>query len=918
MNGISFLDSVAKTLYQTYGERITDCCLVFPGRRAGLFFQKELSRYLERDIWMPSHMGISQLAEKITGKKKTEHLFLLAELFKLYKGLTGKEESLQGFYSLGNIILHDFDQADKFLLNAEELFHNVRDLKRIGQDFSFLSPEQQQLLMSFWSSFQVQPDHLLNQHFISIWEKLPQLYQQFKTALKDKDLCYEGMIYRQMAESLDEEKSRVFINSFYRFVFIGFNALNSCEKKLFRFLRDNNKADFFWDYDSYYIEDSLQESGLFLRENLKDFPPPGGYRKDYSPLSAHREIRVVPVPSYVMQAKIVCQIIQDNNLPQDTRTAVVLGDENLLLPLLYGLGQQEKKNWEMNVTMGFPLRQTSLFGLFDSLLRYYDRPGTDKDFRPVSMHPYVQALGIASSIQKVPENTMELYAVLLQILDMIEESDTLPLSDVMLSPVTRETRKLLNKLHLSLSRSSTEIDKALFARLIRQHLSLATIPFSGEPLTGLQIMGFLETRCLDFENVVIVSAQENVLPKMFKDNSLIPRNVGKAFGLPSAEQHTAIQAYYFYRLLQRAKKVFLIWNCNPDGPGRGEVSRFVRQISFELPDSPVITTPLVYDYTLPKTRQVTVQKTETVKDLLQEFMDPARKKALSPTALETYIRCPLKFFYKHVLSLKEPEEITEESDSLHIGNIVHAVLENLYRPYIGKTVNKEGLLRMIEPGKSFRQLVSGVTEEYLQKRGREGIHIEPGRQVLFSEVAGLYAGRFIRYDAEQAPVHLLAVEKKFRCSYGKTVISGIIDRIDTRNGDLFLVDYKTGSEKNSFFRVEDLFDPQSSGRNGDAFQILCYVFLYRQAFTSAILPLPLLYYLNSPFSRKTTGNIRYKRASLNNRQTLAEIEEGFLSLISNLLEELFNFNIPFKQTDVVDNCLHCPFISICQREKYND
>jgi len=918
MKGISFLDFVAKTLYQTYGERISDCCLVFPGRRASLFFQKELSRYLEHDIWMPSLMGISQLAEKITGRKKTEHLLLLTELYQLYKKLTGKDDGLHGFYSLGNIILQDFDQVDKFLLKAEELFHNVRDLKRIGQDLSFLSPEQQQLLMSFWSSFQVQPDHLLNRHFISIWEKLPQLYQQFNTVLKNKGLCYEGMIYRQMAESLEGDKDLDWDNKFYRFVFIGFNALNSCEKKLFRFLRDENCADFFWDYDAYYIEDSVQESGLFLRENLKEFPPPGGYCKDYSPLAEHREIRGVPVPSYVMQAKIVSQIIKDNNLPQDTRTAVVLGDENLLLPLLYGLGQQENKNWEMNVTMGFPLRQTSIFGLFDSLLRYYDRPGTEKDFRPVSMHPYVQELGIAWSLQKVPENTKDLYATFLRILDTIDESDTLPLSDVMLSPVIRETRKLLNKLYLAISRSSIEMDMALFCRLIRQHLSLATIPFSGEPLKGLQIMGFLETRCLDFENVIIVSAQENVMPKMFKDNSLIPRNIGKAFGLPSAEHHTAVQAYYFYRLLQRAKKVFLIWNSNPDGPARGEVSRFVRQISFELPDSPVITTPLVYDYTLPKTRQVTVPKTETVKDLLQEYLTPFPQKTLSPTALTTYILCPLKFFYKHVLSLKEPAEVTEESDSLHIGNIVHAVLENLYRPYIGKVIDKEELLHKIESGSFLGHLVSEVTQEYLQKKDRKGIHIEPGRQMLFSEVASLYAGRFIRYDAKQGPAHLLAVEKKFRCPYGKAVISGIIDRLDTRNGELFLVDYKTGSEKNSFSGVEDLFDPQLSGRNKDVFQVLCYVFLYRKAFSGSGLPLPLLFYLNAPFSRKTTGNIRYKRVSLNSRQTLADIEEEFLAYLSNLLEELFNFNIPFKQTDFVDNCIHCPFISMCQREKYND
>ncbi len=918
MSPVSFLGSVAGKLYKTYGNRISDCCLVFPGRRAGLFFQKELSACLERDIWMPSLLGIKQLTESITGKKTTENLFLLTELFRLYRELTGKDESLQGFYSLGNIILHDFDQTDKYLLKAGDLFHNVRDLKRISQDFSFLSHEQQQLLKSFWSAFQVKPDHLLNQHFISVWEQLPLLYELFNKELRKKDFCYEGMIYRQMAEDLEGEKALDFFHKYYRFVFIGFNALNTCEKKLFRYLRDNKKADFFWDYDPYYIEDPLQEAGLFLRENLKEFPPPGGYDKECSPLSGHRNITVVPVTSYVMQAKIVPQLIKDNKLPADTRTAVVLGDESLLLPLLYGLGQQEDTSGEINVTMGFPLRQTALFGLFDSLLRFYDLHGTEKDFRPVSSHPYVETLGISTFLYKVPEDPAELYSIFLEILDKIDGSDTLPANDVLLLPVVREARKLLNKLHLAISRTSTEISTPVFAKLIRQHLSLATIPFSGEPLTGLQVMGFLETRCLDFENVVIVSAQENVLPKMFKDNSLIPRNIAKAFGLPSAEQHIAMQGYYFYRLLQRAKNVFLIWNNNPEGPARGEISRFVRQISCELPDSPVKTTPLVYDHTLPETKPVTIAKTGEVKEQVEEYLYPEGKKALSPTALQTYIRCPLKFYFKHVLSLKESHEIAEEADSLHIGNIVHTVLFDLYKPYIGKMLQKEELLRMIRPVANLRRRVAVVAEEYMNKKSKEGLHIDPGRQLLFSEVATLYTERFISHDAGQSPVHVFDVEKKFGCRYGKAFIAGVIDRIDTRTNHLTLIDYKTGSEKNTFSRVEDLFDSRLSGKNGDAFQILCYVFLYSRTVNTEVLPLPLLFYLNKPFSHKTNGYLRYQRTGLNDQQVLAELQKGFLAQLNLLLEELFNFNVPFRQTDFIDNCKNCTFISICQREKYND
>lgn len=916
MNGISFLDSAATTLYQKYGKNISHCCLVFPGQRASLFFQRELARHLDQEIWMPRSTGISQLTELITGEKATEHLFLLIELYKVYKKLNVKDQSLEDFYSLGNILLRDFDRADKYLLDTDALFHNVRDLKRIAQDFSFLSPEQREVLRSFWSSFQVQTDHPLNLHFMSIWETLPQLYRDFNEVLRNKKFSYEGMIYRKMVNMLEEEKENEFLNKFSRFVFIGFNALNTCEKKLFRFLRDKGKADFFWDYDPFYIEDPVQEAGLFLRENLKEFPPAQGYNKDHSPLRSPRNIRVIPVHSHVVQAKIVPAIIREYSLPYDTSTAVILADESLLLPLLYGLGTLTGEKGEINVTMGFPLRQTSLYSLIDSLLQYYTHNGNEKDFRAIKMHPYVHTLDLEGHLKNMPGNLMELHQRFLYLLDSIDNSEELSSADMMLVPIARQTRKLLNKLQLSLS--DIDVGIHVFARLIRQHLSQASVPFSGEPLAGLQVMGFLETRCLDFENLIIVSAQENLLPKAYSDDSIIPYNIRKAFGLPFAEQHTAIQAYYFYRLLQRAENVFLIWNSNPEGTSKGEMSRFIRQISSELPASSITISPLTYTYALPEVQPVIVQKTGIVQDILKEYLNPDKEKYLSPSALETYITCPLKFYFKYVISLKEPNETLEEADPLHIGNIVHNVLETLYRPVLGKALKREDILEMIRPRARFRELVNKTAEKYLENKNKEGIAIEKGKWIIFPEVATLYAERFIQYDASQAPLTVTDVEKRFSCRYGQVGIAGIIDRMDIRNGNLHIVDYKTGIAKNSFSDVAKLFDPKESAKNRDAFQILCYVFLYGSPDLETNLPIPLLFYLYTALRGKEAGMISYDKQKIDNQEILKDLRESFLSHLNLLLEELFNFNVSFKQTNLIDNCKMCPYTSICQREKYND
>jgi CRISPR/Cas system-associated exonuclease Cas4 (RecB family) len=918
MSRTSFLNSVARSLYQQYGERIADCCLVFPGRRAGLFFQKELSQYIKREIWMPRTLVINQLTEEITGEKATDHLILLTELYQIYRSLTGKEDSLQEFYTLGNIIIRDFDQTDKYLLDPAQLFHNVRDLKRISVDFSFLSPEQQEVIKSFWSSFQAKPDHTLNLHFMHLWENLPPLYKAFNHLLNEKGYAYEGMIYRKMVTRLEGHKGPAFLDRYSGFAFIGFNALNTCEKALFRYLKNIDKALFYWDYDPYYIENPIQEAGMFLRKNMKEFPPADGYVKDVSPLRNPRNIHVIPTPSYVLQAKIVPQLLKKHNLPYNTDTAVVLADENLLLQLLYGLGYYASPEQEINVTMGFPLRQTSLFSLIDSLLRYYNNTKTTRDFRPVEMHPYVRSLDLAHTLRNVPANTPDLYNLLLSILEKVDHSESITAGDPLLIPVVRETRKQLNKLYLAVTQSGMDIHPEVFSRLLKQHLSLASIPFSGEPLTGLQVMGFLETRCLDFENVIIVSAQENMLPKAYRDNSLIPYNIRKAFGLPAAEQHTAMQAYYFYRLIQRSSNVFLIWNRNPEGPSKGELSRFIRQIRYELPDSQVVTTPVLIQHTIPEIKPISIPKSGIVKEALERYRDPDSGQYVSPSALQTYIRCPLSFYFKNILLLKEPLEVSDQADPLHLGNIVHRTLEHLYRPVLGKTLSGKEISGLIEPRAAFRETVTRIANDYLIEQYGNDRSRETGKWILFTEVATLYVERFVKHDVHRAPLVVSAVEKMFRRRYNNINIKGIIDRVDLSKGQAHIIDYKTGTEKNAFSKTEDLFNPELTVKNRDAFQILCYTFLEETQAAGNTFPIPLLFYLNATFSDKPQGYILLNKTALNDPAVFPVLKEDFLGHLNCLLEEMFNFNTPFRQTDHPDNCLHCPYISICQREKYND
>lgn len=902
MSATSFLGTVAHTLYQQYKERIDTCCFVFPGRRAALFFERELTNLATEEMWMPTTMGITQFVEKFTSQKASDPYVLLLELFKIYRNLTGKTESLEQFQYLGNVLLHDFDQVDKYLLNPKVLFNNVKDLQQVEQDFHFLTDEQKKALASFWSSFLKKPDHPLHKHFITLWEILPNLYSIFGSTLETKNLAYEGLLYRKMANEIEQTKQNAFIESYDTFVFVGFNALNPCEKKLFHFLKNTEKALFYWDYDPFYTENKIHEAGLFLRENTKDFPSALLPDEKHSLKQKKESIQIVSVPSRVMQAKVVPQILKEHNIPYEINTAVVLTDESLLLPLLYGLGNGMKKGEVVNVTMGFPLIGTSLFSLIQSALQYFFQSEEEKDITPLMMHPYIELLELEPLLRHIPKTAEELYKFLLEIINRTATSSKLPAEDALVKTVAKEMRRQINRLYLSISSSELDISATVFADFVKQQLAGSIIPFSGEPLWGLQVMGLLETRCLDFENLVLVSAQDHLLPKSHKEVSVIPYNLRRAFGLPTQEQHTAIWAYYFYRLLQRAKNIFFIYNNNPDSPSGGEVSRFVRQIELELPNLFVTSSPLVFHYHLPHIAPVIVSKTGSVQKKLQSFLSAESGRILSPTAILSYIRCPLQFYFKYLKSLNNPAFAPEEPDILHIGNTTHHLLERLYRPIVGKILEKEDILHRLSQTNT-----KGIFTKELD-----------GNQILHEEIAAFYTKRFVRFDATQTPFKVVSLEESFFFKYENIPMTGIVDRVDIRQGKKVLIDYKTGERKNSFERVADLFSSKYTLKNGDAFQMLCYSYLIKDLSDNNELPVPMLFYLNNPVADVSGSYISYNREALDTSTALSSIKDEFIDHLDDLLKELFNFNIPFKQTNELKNCTFCPYISICQREKIND
>lgn len=959
-----FLYQVATLFYQQYGAEIHRLAFVFPNRRAGLFFQKYLSEISERPLFSPSILTINDLFMQLSGKHPADKIQMLFRLYELYKQRSGSSESFDEFIYWGEMLLNDFDDIDKYMVDARMLFRNVSDLKSLDDDFNYLSPEQVQAIRSFWSSFYPKGDSPNQQHFLELWEILYDLYAGLRTSLAKDGCGYDGMIFREVVEQLEKEPMSDF--PFDQVVFVGLNALSISEERLLLALQKKGVADFYWDYVGPWVTDSDNKASFFLERNLRLFPsrmqlPATG------PVQA--EIRVMGVPSAIGQAKQVYPILQaladEQQLTDESalRTAIVLPDEHLLVPVLNAIPEAIQ---HINVTMGYPLAGTPVAALMEYILtlqkniRYIDRvPGFYfRDVLPILNHQYVRAAAPEEVSQLVKDmtagnriyvhaadlNRHELLSILFTPVQNTEElSDYLihvlealntclrnkrpnPDDEEMISNSTQTTADIeqefifhyfatVNRMKEVMREAKIEMRLDTYFRLLKRMTDLITIPFEGEPLSGLQVMGVLETRALDFDRLIILSMNEGIFPLKKAANSFIPYNLRRGFGMPTYEHQDSVWAYHFYRLIRRAKQVTLLYDTRTTGLQTGEVSRFVHQLRYHY-QYPLIDELVVYDVASSAVPPISVQKTTEVEKLLSDFLSGGTR-ALSASAINTYLDCPLKFYFSVLEQIQEEDEITETVERDVFGSILHKVMEDLYAPFKGKLVTADllKLLRKDQP------LLTGTIARAFAELFFKSPVVRPleGENFLTGEMIRKYAEKILEQDACFTPFHYIESEKKVRATITLSdrrvvQLKGFIDRVDSLDRVLRIVDYKTGSGKLDFESVEGLFDKEAKDRPKAVMQVFLYAWMYQQLPEYTGMPIqPAIYYLRTLFQRSFNPVVEQKkgRGKADKVNSFQEFVADFEGKLRQCLDEIFNLDIPFTQTETGKACAYCSFRGLC-------
>ncbi len=959
-----FLYQVATLFYQQYGAEIHRLAFVFPNRRAGLFFQKYLSEISERPLFSPSILTINDLFMQLSGMHPADKIQMLFRLYEFYKQRSGSSESFDEFIYWGEMLLNDFDDIDKYMVDARMLFRNVSDLKSLDDDFNYLSPEQVQAIRSFWSSFYPKGDSPNQQHFLELWEILYDLYAGLRTSLVKDGCGYDGMIFREVVEQLEKEPMSDF--PFDQVVFVGLNALSVSEERLLLALQKKGVADFYWDYVGPWVTDPDNKASFFLERNLRLFPSRMQLPAT-EPVQA--EIRVMGVPSAIGQAKQVYPILQaladEQQLTDESalRTAIVLPDEHLLVPVLNAIPEAIQ---HINVTMGYPLAGTPVAALMEYILtlqkniRYIDRVPVFyfRDVLPILNHQYVMAAAPEEVSQLVKDmtagnriyvhaadlNRHELLSILFTPVQNTEElSDFLihvlealnaclrnkrpnPDDEEKISNSTQTTADIeqefifhyfatVNRMKEVMREAKIEMRLDTYFRLLKRMTDLITIPFEGEPLSGLQVMGVLETRALDFDRLIILSMNEGIFPLKKAANSFIPYNLRRGFGLPTYEHQDSVWAYHFYRLIRRAKQVTLLYDTRTTGLQTGEVSRFVHQLRYHY-QYPLIDELVVYDVASSAVPPISVQKTAEVEKLLSDFLFGGPR-ALSASAINTYLDCPLKFYFSVLEQIQEEDEITETVERDVFGSILHKVMEDLYAPFKGKLVTAD-LLKLL--GKDQPLLTGTIARAFAELFFKSPV-VRPleGENFLTGEMIRKYAEKILEQDARFTPFHYIESEKKVRATITLSdrrvvQLKGFIDRVDSLDRVLRIVDYKTGSGKLEFESVEGLFDKEVKDRPKAVMQVFLYAWMYQQLPEYTGMPIqPAIYYLRTLFQRSFNPVVEQKkgRGKADKVNSFQEFVADFEGKLRQCLDEIFNLDIPFTQTETGKACAYCSFRGLC-------
>lgn len=939
-----FLQEVSAYLTEKHGHELEQLRIVLPNKRAGLYLQKYLAAAAKQPSWAPEIITIQDMVTQAFPLPVADPLQLNFELYRVFVKQTLTEESFDRFFPWGEMLLKDFDEVDKYLVNARDIFTVIREEREIYDRFDYLTEAQKEFLSRFWRSVRTKNTGETSR-FINTWSVLYPVYEQFRNDLLAKNMCYEGMTYREVAQRPD----RYFTTSpEEKWFFAGFHVLTPAEERIFTWCKREKNARFFWDTDAFYMNDPRHEAGKFMREYTERYPGelPAGNGID----APGKHIHVLKTASRAAQCQLIGQLLAEQAQIEDT--AIILPDENLLVPLLHHIpGGTES----LNITMGYPLR-SSLAGIFTDhwselrkvrVFREQKVLYNHREIVTLFSHPYIDMIcaGGADVLKKQAVEELVFYPdwsavtgenqVLAAILD--KYSGALPatcaLRDFCIhvlsvnahaeNPLSLPEKECLYALYLYLSQleellrdSVMELSEEQFHKTLKRAVAQIKVPFSGEPLEGLQVMGMLETRNLDFKTVIIPDMNEGVMPSAPPSGSFIPYHLRKAFAMPDMEHHDSFNSYYFFRLLQKSENIYLVF-----AEEEAEPSRYITQLQYELVNVTPQHHTLSGRFRPVETPPVTFPADGKALEYLQHFIvnDEGKASRLSPTALKYYMDCRLKFYYRYILNITESPVVPDQPDHLFFGILSHRSLEVFYENLLadtGRNHIQPSDLEDIEVKVSialqaaFREVYRVPEEEKL---------VLKGHQVLLEKAISNYMKSVLRADREYAPFVLEEQEADMEHDMEITVagsrikvrLGGRIDRIDKKGDHIRVIDYKSG--KQDIVKIpslEFLFSRDADFRYKDFFQVLVYALMLGEKYPGHSIE-PVLYYFRNLSATGTIVNLAF--SGEDGDASPAAFREKTTVLLKSVLEELFSGKVPYDQTPHIRTCEYCAYRTVCRR-----
>ena len=992
---IPFLKTVAADLLRKFDGNLRDLTIVLPSRRGGLFFNRYLAELTDRPVWAPSYSTMDELFQSLSDVEVADQPLLIFHLYAAYaEAITEARtdlsaEPLDQFYSWGEVMLRDFDDIDNNLAQADKIFTNMAELEELTNT-DYLTDNQRKAIEHYFGIFEEKNDTELKQKFLTIWNILTPTYQKLRQRLLSHGIAYQGMLRREVVENgsfLSRMKSG-------KYVFVGFNVLNKTERVLLEAMKSEGKALFYWDYDQAFIQsgeggDCFFEAGRYIRDNLARFGCE--FENDapcYDNMRKGKRVRFVASPSNSGETRHAGELIQRYVKADDVQhhSAVVLCDEKMLQSMLHSMPEKDAggNSYQMNVTMGFPLAQTPAAGLVMNLLEmhvYGERNGYwyYTYVSALLKHPYTvrmsggESARILGEIKDkhqffVPAGRFEGVPFLRR---MFEHQDTIDgllallsetIQSIAISYADADNRSfdvqlyqeslfaihtLTNRLAAIRGMVKTEDDFQVvrnndmsndrYLRLIRQILQSASVPFHGEPAEGLQVIGLLETRCLDFENVIICGMNDENMPKTVKRASFIPYTLREAHGLTTFEARTSLYAYSFYHLIQRASDITLIYNNTVDTFSKGDMSRFMTQLLVEQdevfgPAKRIEQTALEAKVQTAVREDLSVRKTdEMMKRLKQRFSD----KILSPSAINYYISCPFKFYLTYVAGLKSDDDISEEVGNDVFGDIFHHCMELLYKPLAGQLLLSGTFKRLKSDTAQIESLVDNGFRKYFFKTGSDAPITYNGEQWLNRTVIIGYVKKQLDYDARLCPLRIEDVENDahqmvIEVNGHQVTLGGIIDRIDTiRIGSPQerhrIVDYKTSASPQGFKDLDELFDRSKDKRAYHVLQAFYYSDIYTNDCKLPVAP-ALMYIKPASLSQdpeKEDESIivhEVEQEGTSKKEKIPvldfsrDLKAAFHDRMMSVITEMFEQSVDFTQTANPHSCTYCDFKQICGRQ----